>query len=83
MKEAAKDVVKDATQDAAKEKAAERADAKVAEKADAAKQVQQQAPAKQAPAKQAAAADVNIVAIIAPIVALAAIIGIGFAVSAM
>ena len=77
VKEAAKDVVKDAAQDAAKEKAGEKVDAK----ADEASQAQQQAPAKQV--KQAAAADVNIAAIIVPIVALAAIVGIGFAVSAM
>ena len=47
---------------------------------EAAKEVAQ---AQAQPAKQAVAADVNIAAIIAPIVALAAITGIGFAVSAM
>lgn len=83
VKEAAKDVVKDAAQDAAEEKVVDKAPEKAdkADKAQPVQQVQQQAPAKQV--KQAAAADVNIMAIIAPIVALAAIIGIGFAVSAM
>ena len=83
VKEAAKDVIKDAAQDAAEDKVVDKAPEKAdkADKAQPVQQVQQQAPAKQV--KQAAAADVNIMAIIAPIVALAAIIGIGFAVSSM